>query len=90
MTKKELHSAINKQVYKWLDERDIPFEYEMGGRVTVMVGENSDDWFDYHQTHHTICGFNWIGEDGASIMGELEGFIDGMSNRLTQEFERSR
>ena len=57
---KELHSAINKQVYKWLDERGIPFEYEMGGRVIVMAGENSDDWFDYHQTHHTVNGFNWM------------------------------
>ncbi len=77
-------------IANFLEHQDIPFEYEMGGRVTVMVGGNSDDWFDYHQTHHTVCGFNWIGEEGASIMGELEGFIDGISNRLTQEFERSR
>ena len=75
MTKKEMHSAINKQVYNWLNERNIPFELEMGGRVTVMVGENSDDWFDYHQTHHTVCGLNWMSGEAESIMVELEGFI---------------
>jgi hypothetical protein len=75
MTKKEMHSALNKQVYKWLDEKNIPFELEMGGRVTVMVGENSDDWFDYHQTHHTVCGLNWMSGEAESIMVELEEFI---------------
>jgi hypothetical protein len=75
MTKKEMHSAINKQVYNWLNERNIPFELEMGGRVTVMVGENSDDWFDYHQTHHTVGGLNWMSDEAQSIMVELEGFI---------------
>jgi hypothetical protein len=30
MTKKEMHSAINKQVYNWLNERNIPFEYGDG------------------------------------------------------------
>ena len=75
MTKKEMHSAINKQVYNWLNERNIPFEYEMGGRVTVMVGENGDDWFDYHQTHHTVCGLNWMSGEAESIMVELDGFI---------------
>jgi hypothetical protein len=89
MTKKEMHSAINKQVYKWLDEKNIPFELEMGGRVTVMVGENSDDWFDYHQTHHTVGGLNWMSGKAESIMGELEGFIDGISNKIEQESERS-
>jgi hypothetical protein len=89
MTKKEMHSAINKQVYKWLDEKNIPFELEMGGRVTVMVGEDSDDWFDYHQTHHTVCGLNWMSGKAESIMGELEGFIDGISNKIEQESERS-
>jgi hypothetical protein len=89
MTKKEMHSAINKQVYKWLDEKNIPFELEMGGRVTVMVGEDSDDWFDYHQTHHTVGGLNWMSGEAESIMGELEGFIDGISNKIEQESERS-
>jgi hypothetical protein len=82
MTKKEMHSAINKQVYNWLNERNIPFELEMGGRVTVMVGENSDDWFDYHQTHHTVCGMNWMSDEAQSIMDELEMFIDMVVNQV--------
>lgn len=86
MTKKEMHSAINKQVYKWLEDKGIPFELENGGRVTVMVGQDSDDWFDYHQTHHTVCGLNWMSDETKIIMGALELFID----RVTQEFEQSR
>ena len=82
MTKKEMHSAINKQVYKWLDERNIPFELEMGGRVTVMIGKSSDDWFDYHQTHHTVCGLNWMSDEAQSIMDELEMFIDTIINQV--------
>ena len=82
MTKKEMHSAINKQVYNWLNERNIPFELEMGGRVTVMIRKNSDDWFDYHQTHHTVCGMNWMSDEAQSIMDELEMFIDMVVNQV--------
>jgi hypothetical protein len=82
MTKKEMHSAINKQVYNWLNERNIPFELEMGGRVTVMIGKSSDDWFDYHQTHHTVCGMNWMSGEAQSIMDELEMFIDMVVNQV--------
>jgi hypothetical protein len=82
MTKKEMHSAINKQVYNWLNERNIPFELEMGGRVTVMIGKSSDDWFDYHQTHHTVCGMNWMSDEAQSIMDELEMFIDMVVNQV--------
>ena len=82
MTKKEMHSAINKQVYNWLNERNIPFELEMGGRVTVMIGKSSDDWFDYHQTHHTVCGMNWMSDEAQSIMNELEMFIDMVVNQV--------
>jgi hypothetical protein len=55
---------------------------EMGGRVTVMVGENGDDWFDYHQTHHTVCGMNWASDEAQSIMNELEMFIDMVVNQV--------
>ena len=82
MTNKEINSAINKQVYNWLNERNIPFEYEMGGRVTVMVGENGDDWLDYHETHHTVCGMNWASDEAQSIMNELEMFIDMVVNQV--------
>ena len=82
MTKKEMHSAINKQVYNWLNERNIPFELEMGGRVTVMIGKSSDDWFDYHQTLHTVCGMNWASDEAQSIMNELEMFIDMVVNQV--------
>ena len=82
MTKKAMHSAINKEVYNWLNERNIPFELEMGGRVTVMIGKSSDDWFDYHQTHHTVCGMNWMSDEAQSIMDELEMFIDMVVNQV--------
>lgn len=90
MTKKEMHSAINKQVYNWLNERNIQFEVEMGGRVTVMVGESSDDWFDYHQTHHTVCGLNWASDESQSIMSELEQYIDVIWNMHMWEFAQSK
>ena len=90
MTKKEMHSAINKQVYKWLEDNDIPFELEMGGRVTVMVGESSDDWFDYHQTHHTVCGLNWVSDEVKDIMNELEQYIDVIWNMHMWEFAQSK
>ena len=90
MTKKEMHSAINKQVYNWLDEKNIPFELEMGGRVTVMVGESSDDWFDYHQTHHTVCGLNWVSDEVKDIMNELEQYIDVIWNMHMWEFAQSK
>jgi hypothetical protein len=47
-----------------------------------MVGENGDDWFDYHQTHHTVCGMNWASDEAQSIMNELEMFIDMVVNQV--------
>ena len=82
MTKKEMHSAINKQVYNWLDERNIPFELEMGGRVTVMIGKSSDDWFDYHQSRHEVCILNWASDEAKLLARELEEYIDVVINQV--------
>jgi len=47
-----------------------------------MIGKSSDDWFDYHQTHHTVCGMNWMSDEAQSIMDELEMFIDIVVNQV--------
>ena len=90
MTKKEMHSAINKQVYNWLNERNIQFEVEMGGRVTVMVGESSDDWFDYHQSRHEVCILNWASDEAKLLASELEKYIDVIWNMHMWEFAQSK
>ena len=90
MTKKEMHSAINKQVYKWLEEKNVPLELGEGGRITIMIGDDTNNWFDYHQSHHTVCGLNWASDESQSIMSELEKYIDVIWNMHMWEFAQSK
>ena len=82
MTKKQFHSAINKDVYAYMEQRFPEFiigDSEEGGRI-YFVDSTSDhqvaDSIEYHQSRHTLCTLDWASERVKDVERELESWIN--------------
>ena len=84
MTKKQFHSAINKDVYAYMEQRFPEFiigDSEEGGRI-YFVDSTSDhqvaDSIEYHQSRHTLCTLDWASERVKDVERELESWINAL------------
>jgi hypothetical protein len=84
MTKKQFHSAINKDVYEYMNQNhpefDIDFN-ENGGRVIFSDTTSNKPWDDsieYHQSRHDLCTLNMASDKVKAIEKELENWIKAL------------
>jgi hypothetical protein len=84
MTKRQMHQEINKKFYEFV-EANYPHytidDNEGGGRI-YLISERDDDDFrkydsiEYHQSRHTVCGYNDNSERGLDDEYEMREFLE--------------
>lgn len=84
MTKKQFHSAINKDVYMYVEERFPEFYIDDSygdGRVYFVDSTSrcpADDSIEYHQSRHTVCTLNPASDKVKDVERELESWINAL------------
>lgn len=88
MTKKEKHQSINREFLSKY-ESDFFIDDEMGGRLvlshknvkefTTDGSYESDHSIDYHQSRHTVDGFNHSHPEIKQIISEMREMLDALS-----------
>jgi len=86
MTVKEKRKAINREVYKYLDDNGFTYEYEDGGRVSIWKDDVVDS-FDYHLSRHDVCCLNWSSDEIKDEVEKLEEFIKDTIRIFEWKFE---
>jgi hypothetical protein len=80
MTKREMHSEINKLFYEFVDKNFPNYvidDSEGYGRVCLTNTESDgiDDSIEYHMSRHDLCSFNWASNQCKEDEAVMEEFL---------------
>ena len=88
MTKKEKHSAINREFFNAVENRFHIDDYGDGGRVTLSLMEDdyliedgsyhSDHYIEYHLSRHTVDCFKHAHDDIKHYTKQMEGILEDL------------
>lgn len=84
MTRKQFHTAINKDVYEYMNQHHPDFiigDSEEGGRIYFRDSTSSSqlkDSIEYHQSRHELCTLNWASDKVKAVEQELKSWINAL------------
>jgi len=88
MTKKEKHSAINREFFNAFEDKFHIDDYGDGGRVTLSLIEDdylveddsyhSDHYIEYHLSRHDVLCLDSAHDDIKNYTEQMEGILEDL------------